>query len=56
MVGKIIMPNITDAVSTLLPEPPNKFCIAGTITTSPKKPYTIEGIPASKSTAGLNIL
>ena len=52
MVGKIIIPSSRDAVSRPLPEEPVSFCTMGTITTSPKKPYTMEGIPAIRSTAG----
>ena len=56
IVGKIMIPSIMEAVSTFLPLVPVSFCMMGTITTNPKKPYTIEGIPANRSTAGYNIL
>ncbi len=46
------MPSRIDAVRMLLPLPPKKFRINGTSTIIPKKPYTIEGIPASKLMAG----
>ena len=53
MVGNAIM------ASTMLPANPlsptgrsNAFCIKGTITISPKKPYTTEGIPLSNSMTG----
>ena len=56
IVGSIIIPNNIEAVKILFPLPPYITCINGTITTNPKKPYTIEGIPANKSMAGFNIL
>ena len=56
MVGRIIKPSRIPAVSTFLPETPVKFCMMGTITTKPKNPYTIEGIPASRETAGFKTL
>ena len=34
----------------------NTFCISGTITIRPKNPCTIEGSPASRSTAGFKTL
>ena len=49
MVGRIIIPRRRDAVRTELPFPPNAFLTKGTITMSPKKPYTTLGIPASRS-------
>ena len=62
-----IIPNKKEAVSKLTPFPGISFAliesikyvkerITGTITTIPKKPYTTDGIPASKSTAGFSTL
>ena len=55
MVGRIIIPSKIPAVKTLLPLPPNRFCIMGTMTTNPKKPYTMDGIPARSEIAGFKI-
>ena len=52
MVGRIIMPSSTLAVSREEPVPPKASRTSGTSTTSPKKPYTTEGMPASSCTAG----
>ena len=49
-----MIPNSTDAVRILLPLPPNKSCVSGTNTHNPKKPYTTDGIPASRSTPAFN--
>ena len=49
------MPSRMPAVSTLLPTP-KMLCMIGTMTTSPKNPYTMEGIPASREIAGFRIL
>ena len=49
------MPRRTDAVKILFPSAP-RLPIAGTMTQSPKNPYTTDGIPASKSTPGFIIL
>ncbi len=57
IVGSAMMP------STMLPARPvsptgklNTFWIRGTITISPKKPYTTEGIPARSSMSGFMTL
>ena len=55
MVGRIINPSSTDAVIIFLPLTPNRSCIMGTMTIRAKNPYTTEGIPASRSTAGFTI-
>ena len=47
-----MMPSMMDAVSTPFPLVPVRTCITGTMTTRPKKPYTMDGIPASRSMAG----
>ncbi|MBM7686738.1 hypothetical protein JOD07_002509 [Defluviitalea raffinosedens] len=39
----------------LLPVPPKVSRIKGTMTTSPKNPYTMEGIPASRFIAGFKM-
>ena len=49
IVGRIMIPRRRDAASQLVPVPPNVFLISGTISTSPKNPYTIEGTPAISS-------
>ena len=54
--GRIIIPSKMEAVKIPLPFVPVKSCMIGTITTKPKKPYTMEGIPASRETAGFTIL
>ncbi len=51
-----MIPRMTEAANILDPLPPRKSRIKGTITINPKKPYTTDGIPASKSTDGLMIL
>lgn len=56
IVGRIIIPSRMDAVIILFPVPPKMLRVMGTNTTSPKKPYTIEGIPAIKFTAGFKYL
>ena len=56
IVGKIMMPSKTDAVSIVLPATPKMFCTSGTKTTRPKKPYTTDGTPAINSVAGFKIL
>ena len=56
IVGMIITVSINDAVSILKPVPPKCTLIIGTSTISPKNPYTTEGIPASVSITGFNIL
>ena len=45
-VGRIITARRIDAVSIVFPFLPVSCAINGTITTSPKNPYTIDGIPA----------
>ena len=55
MVGRIIMPSRMPAVRTLFPTP-KMLCMMGTRTTSPKKPYTMDGMPASSEIAGFKIL
>ena len=51
------MPKRMEAVSIFWPlGAPNRSCTRGTITIRPKKPYTMEGMPASRSTAGFKIL
>ena len=52
----VIIPKRREAVRILLPFPPNTCLTKGTITTIPKKPYTTDGIPASRSIIGLNTL
>ena len=47
-----MMPSSTDAVSVLMPVPPSHSRTRGTSTTNPKKPYTTEGMPASRLIAG----
>lgn len=58
MVGRIIIPSKIEAVRILLPRPspPKTFLIIGTITIIPKKPYTIDGIPASRLIGGISHL
>ena len=46
MVGKIMMPKTRDAVRILEPDPPNVRRTSGTMTATPKNPYTMEGMPA----------
>ena len=46
MVGRIMIARINPAASTLYPGPSPKLRINGTRITIPKKPNTIEGIPA----------
>ncbi|CDB01996.1 unknown [Firmicutes bacterium CAG:145] len=48
--------SMTDPVSILFPPVPVISPITGTMTMRPKKPYTIDGMPASRSTTGLKNL
>ena len=50
-----MIPSKIDAVNTQLPFP-NILRKVGTNTTIPKNPYTTDGIPARRSTAGFTIL
>ena len=56
IVGSIIRPKRMEAVSTLMPLPPKVSRTKGTNITSPKNPYTTEGIPAMRLVAGFIIL
>ena len=53
MVGTIMMASTSHTVSAPKPRPPVALATSGRSTTSPKKPYTTEGTPASRSTAVL---
>ena len=52
IVGRIIIPSRTQAASILVPVPPKICLIRGTMRIRPKKPYTIDGMPARSSIAG----
>ena len=52
---KIIIVKISEAESTLNPDPPKCILMKGTMITRPKNPYTTEGIPASPCMVGFNI-
>ena len=50
IVGRIIIARTIEAARMLVPLPPNTVRITGTIAVSPKKPYTTDGMPASRFT------
>lgn len=56
IVGSIIRPKRMEAVSTLMPLPPKVSRTKGTNITSPKNPYTTEGIPAMRLVAGFYLI
>ena len=51
-VGKIIMERMMMAASIESPLPPMEERINGTSNTSPKNPYTTDGMPAKRSMQG----
>ena len=55
MVGRIMIPSRIEAVKILFPFPLKCSLINGTNTTRPKNPYTIEGMPAKRSTIGFKM-
>ena len=61
MVGRIIMPSRMAADRMVAPEEmsaPKNLAISSTVgamTTMPKKPYTMDGIPASSSVQGFKM-
>jgi len=56
IVGSIMIPRIMETVSTLFPVPPKRFLMIGTTTTMPKKPYTMDGMPARRFIGGMSHL
>ena len=51
-----MIPRIMETVSTLFPVPPKRFLMIGTTTTMPKKPYTMDGMPARRFIGGMSHL
>src|SRR5665648_892022 len=56
IVGSAIIPSMMEPASAVCPVGRSKLvCRYGTSTTSPKNPYTTEGMPASISTIGFRV-